>query len=277
MKIACVGDLCVDIYSNRDNLMLVGGNSILVAAAVRGSGMDSSFVGFVGEDEIGRVALQQLNDHGIDTSAVQIRPGKTAWTEVILENNDRIFQDEDLGVSKQFQLTDEAFSFIAGHDLIHFTAFTNWPTAPKEIPDYYTMVQQHTKRFQQTGLPLSVDFSDTHDEVLFESIKGLVTIAILSRSELTEAACRELAQELHQTYDFPLVVITRGDQGSIAYDGQDFYAQPCVKVEVVDPLGAGDSFAGSFLVAYLNKQPLPTCLQLAASYAAQVCTRFGGF
>lgn len=277
MRIACVGDLCMDIYSNRDNMMLVGGNSILVAAAIRNCGMNSSFVGNIGNDHVGEVALQQLNDHGIDTSCVKVMEGATAWTEIVLKNDDRIFQSEDLGVLRQFHLDNEALRYIAEHDMIHFTAFTNWPTAPTEIPNYYSMVHEHISHFHQMGIPLSVDFSDMHDEKLYEAAKDMLSVAILSRSDLTEEACMEQCRMLHSCYGFPLVIITRGDKGSLAFDGETFFVQPIVPVQVVDPLGAGDSFAGSFLTQYLQKKPIPDCLQFAAEYAAGVCTRFGGF
>jgi len=44
------------------------------------------------------------------------------------------------------------------------------------------------------------------------------------------------------------VIVKKGEHGVIAYDGKDFLMLPSFPVEeVVDPTGAGDSFAGAFM------------------------------
>lgn len=43
------------------------------------------------------------------------------------------------------------------------------------------------------------------------------------------------------------VIVKKGEHGAMMYNGQDFFSVPANKVEkVVDPTGAGDSFAGAF-------------------------------
>ena len=277
MKIACVGDVCVDIYTNRENMMLVGGNSVNVAVAVKNCGVESSYIGNVGEDPAGKLVVEELKSRGVDVSHVTALPGETAWTEILLQNNDRIFQREDIGVLRQFQLTEDSMEFIATHDLVHFSAFTNWPTAIREMPAYYGMVQHYARRFHQMGLPLTVDFSDMDEERLFSLLHGLVDIAILSRSELTLEECKDFAKKLFDRYQYGFIVVTRGKQGSLAYDGTDYSYAFCGEVEVVDTLGAGDAFAGAFLACYVQGGAIPHCLEEGARYADQICTRFGGF
>ena len=45
------------------------------------------------------------------------------------------------------------------------------------------------------------------------------------------------------------MVVTRGEKGSMAYDGEKFYYGGIVPCEVVDTMGAGDSFIAGFLYA----------------------------
>ncbi|MCZ6553024.1 MAG: PfkB family carbohydrate kinase, partial [SAR324 cluster bacterium] len=61
-----------------------------------------------------------------------------------------------------------------------------------------------------------------------------------------EAAAREFAE----AHGVPLVVLTLGDQGSLAFDG-NLLRQPAFPSEPLDRIGAGDAFAAGFLHGWL--------------------------
>jgi ribokinase len=65
------------------------------------------------------------------------------------------------------------------------------------------------------------------------------------------AAARELADS-----GPPLVVIKNGKDGAFVYDrySGDWFIQPAQTGKVVDTTGAGDSFCGGFMAAYLQNQ-----------------------
>ena len=50
------------------------------------------------------------------------------------------------------------------------------------------------------------------------------------------------------------------------YDGTDFYTQPPKLVEAVDTLGAGDSFAAAFLLAWLKRNGLKGLLDFCNDF-----------
>ena len=51
---------------------------------------------------------------------------------------------------------------------------------------------------------------------------------------------------------FEVGSLTMGAEGSLAWAGEDRHEQPAERLEGVDTTGAGDAFAGAFVVAYLN-------------------------
>ena len=57
-----------------------------------------------------------------------------------------------------------------------------------------------------------------------------------------------------------VVVVTRGEAGSIAYDGKEFYTYGIVPVDVVDTMGAGDSFIAGFLYAICAGKTIPEAM-----------------
>jgi fructoselysine 6-kinase len=74
-----------------------------------------------------------------------------------------------------------------------------------------------------------------------------------------------------------VVVVTRGEQDALAYDGQRVYQQEVIETDVVDTLGAGDAFAARFLVEYLDGTPIADGLGAAAESAAETCGHYGAF
>jgi ribokinase len=77
-------------------------------------------------------------------------------------------------------------------------------------------------------------------------------------------------------YGPELVIVTLGADGAAAVtrDGTIIEAS-ALPVDVVDTTGAGDSFVGSFLAAWLNDCPLPQALALACAAGSLQVTRFG--
>jgi fructoselysine 6-kinase len=65
--------------------------------------------------------------------------------------------------------------------------------------------------------------------------------------------------------------------GSLVFDGEHWWRQRALPVEVVDTTGAGDSFAAGFLSAFARRLPLPECLESGAAAAAETCQHRGGF
>jgi sugar/nucleoside kinase (ribokinase family) len=76
--------------------------------------------------------------------------------------------------------------------------------------------------------------------------------------------------------EVPLVVVKMGEQGAIAQRGQERVSSPAVKVDFVDPVGAGDSFDAGFLSQYIRGVDLRTCLKSGNVAGALSTTQPGG-
>jgi sugar/nucleoside kinase (ribokinase family) len=74
----------------------------------------------------------------------------------------------------------------------------------------------------------------------------------------------------------PLLVIKLGEQGAMALRGRERFQSDAVKVDLVDPVGAGDSFDAGFLAQYLQGADLQTCLASGNLAGAFSTTMAGG-
>ena len=85
------------------------------------------------------------------------------------------------------------------------------------------------------------------------------------------AACRALIDR----YALRLVILTKGADGSEVITADEVIPQPAGEAQVVDTVGAGDSFTAAFVVAYLRGKSLSDAQRQASDTAAYVCSRKG--
>jgi len=74
----------------------------------------------------------------------------------------------------------------------------------------------------------------------------------------------------------PIVVLTRGGDGATVYEGRDTFDVRALDVPVVDPTGAGDTFAAAFLLALGRGEDARDAARLATAAAAIAVQGTGG-
>lgn len=81
--------------------------------------------------------------------------------------------------------------------------------------------------------------------------------------------------EFRKKYHVQTICVTRGENGAIVWHDYEFYEHPGCKADVVDTVGAGDSFLATFINGLLNKQPLADVLARACAVGAYVTGKRG--
>jgi sugar/nucleoside kinase (ribokinase family) len=73
-----------------------------------------------------------------------------------------------------------------------------------------------------------------------------------------------------------LVIITRGEKGSVAIYGEEIIENDIQKnLKIVDLTGAGDLFAAGFLHGYINKLSTKQCLEKGTEMSSKVIQQIG--
>ena len=72
-----------------------------------------------------------------------------------------------------------------------------------------------------------------------------------------------------------MVVITKGKEGGIIYDGKEIISYPAFKVEAVDSNGAGDVFHGAFAFAVQKGYNYHKAAIFSSAVSALKCTKMG--
>ena len=261
MRIACLGDNCIDYYDDTQQAF-PGGNPVNVAVYSRCLGHNASYIGAVGNDRYGELMLRTLSDKGVDTSHVHVESGNTAISHVTILNGDRVFGDYDEGVMKDFQLSDADIDFICTHDLA--------------VTALWGHCEHVLETIQARGIPTAYDAADRPSDSPAKIAVAHSTVFFFSDDSSDEPMLREKLENLHRQGP-DVVVATRGSKGSMAYDGREFCLQDVMPCRVVDTMGAGDSFIAGFLAARLKRLPLKACMESGAKNAAAVISYHGAW
>ncbi|MEH7119534.1 PfkB family carbohydrate kinase [Neobacillus vireti] len=265
MRLIAVGDNVVDYYEDREE-MFPGGNAVNVAVFWKRYGVEEvSYIGIIGNDEEGEHIVQSLVEEQIDVSRVRKVFGASGEAVVALdEQGDRKFVGSNKGgVQSQVKLNfaDSELAFISSFQLLHTSVFSH---LEKELP----LLKQY--------IDISFDFSTNYEESYLELVCPHIKYAIFSGGELTHEECEALIARVHQL-GTPNIIVTRGSAGSLFSDSKKVYSQGIIETDVVDTLGAGDTFVAIFLKEYAANGNAQEAMEKGAAAAAETCQRFGAF
>lgn len=173
---------------------------------------------------------------GVDISHVHTKHGVTAQTQVELHDNDRVFGDYTEGVMADFALSEEDYAWLAQYDIVHAAI---WGHAEDAFPQLHA-----------AGKLTAFDFSDKWDSPLWQTLVPHLDFAFASAPQEDETL--RLKMKAIVARGAGTVIVTLGENGSIARDGAQFWRQAPEPVTVIDTMGAGDSFIASSFAAGLR-------------------------
>ena len=234
---------------------------------------DVRVIAVVGED-FGRRQEEVFQSHKIDTRGIEHTAGKSFfWEGSYLENlNEAKTHNTELNVFAAFEpkipesYRDSEFLFLANID----------PVLQRRVREQMPDVKL------VAGDTMNYWIKD-HRAALDEVLKGLDFLLINDTEAKMLAANNNLAQAARAVLALgpKTLVVKHGEYGATLFHGTRIFKAPALPLEeVVDPTGAGDSFAGGFF-GYLASQPeqTPETFRRAMFYGSVMgsfaCERFG--
>lgn len=252
MKLCTVGDNCIDYYLPAKEAF-PGGNAVNVAVYFKRLGGESSYIGAVGTDDFGRIMIEAMRGKGLDLSHLHVDEGTTAVTTVQMKGGERLLGDYDEGVMEHFALRPEDLDFIAAHDMC-MSAF--WGHSYHVFPE-----------IKRRGVLTAYDFSTRADHPSVREYLSSIDYAFFSGEGLSEAEAERKMREL-QALSGGTVIFTLGEAGSLSYDGQTVRRMGIIPCEVVDTMGAGDSYIAGYLHGVLEGLDPEACMRRGAENSA---------
>jgi sugar/nucleoside kinase (ribokinase family) len=180
-----------------------------------------------------------------------------------------------LGVTETLSTAELNKSALQQADYIYLEGFlAAQPTALKAA-------LQTRDMGQHAGVNIAISLSDPF---ITEHFRGELTQLLATGVDLlfcneTEALSfttkSTLADALGQLRQFAKrIIITRGVQGSLIDDGQQSWHIPAIRTSVIDTVGAGDTYSGTFIYALCQQYDFVTAAHMATYAATQIIGKF---
>jgi fructokinase len=109
-------------------------------------------------------------------------------------------------------------------------------------------------------------------------VKDKIDITFANEQEITSLI---EAKDFSEVVDFSkqlnkLIVITRGEKGAVAINGEEIFESDVKKnLKIIDLTGAGDLFAAGFLHGYINEFETKECLEKGTEMSSKVIQQIG--
>ena len=175
-----------------------------------------------------------------------------------LDGLERIHGEYIEGVLENITFDKEDIEFAASHDLVH-SAF--WGKADKVL-----------NKIKEKGALVSFDYATKYDSDLVDNTSYYVDFGFFSFKEDNDFVRSFLKKMV--TTGMKIAVATFGEDGSLAWDGKEFYRCGIYQTKVVNTVGAGDSFIAGFLYGVLLGKSVDECLKEGAKISAKVVSVF---
>lgn len=236
----------------------IAGAESNVAIALARLGFRVGWISWLGADELGEAVLARVRAEGVDTA--QVRRLGDAPTGLCLR--ERL----PTGVSVYYYRQGSAASrmgpgafdpaYLDGARVLHVTGIT-----PALSPSCRELTLWATAAARQRRLRVSFDvnyrsklWDPQSARALLAELLPQVDVVFVSAEEaetLWGASDVELLRRLSAQYGCAEVVLKCGERGAVALIDGERWEAPAFRVEVRDPIGAGDAFAAGYIAASL--------------------------
>jgi len=260
----------------------IGGSELNVACLLARLGRQTAWVSRLPEGPLGRIVDGEARRHGVDMShvkRVEARQGLMFFEAGPQPRNARVIYDRKNSAAAGMTIDDADWpALIAASERVHLSGIT-----PALSETCKALVLGVAALAGGAKKPLSYDlnFRSTlttpkEAEAVLAAVAPHLELLVLAERDaqqvlgFTEAGER-LAEAITVRYGAPLVALTRppgADTGDLFLANGTFRCAPRYPVEIVDRIGAGDSFVGGLIHGLLDGD-LDKAIRLAA-YAGAV-------
>jgi sugar/nucleoside kinase (ribokinase family) len=245
-----------------DASLTIGSSSAIFACGIARLGMKVAFIGVVGRDVFGSFMLDSLIANGIDVSNVITDDNQRTGLSVLLNRQDDraiLTYPGTIPALRGEQVSD---ALLGRTRHLHVASYFLQTGLKPGLSELF-------RRARRQGASISLDPNWDPDEKWSGVLELLPLIDVLlpnqaeaqalTHSSTLEKAIIDLAAQV------PILAVKMGHEGGLAYQGDYLVQVPALFLNVVDTIGAGDSFDAGFIYGYLKGWNLERCLKLGVT------------
>ncbi len=246
-----------------------GGNTATALVAVSRLGSQAAYCGVLGEDELSRFSIAELDREGVDTSVIIKKNGAKPFSAIVIVD-----------------MTDGKRSILFSNEGVT-------EPIPDEVPE--TLIASSGVLFidhqacniglhaailaKKRNIPVIVDLEgDPHSNLVkLISLVDHLIVGIDFAQKLTgKSEIEEIMTSLNRQ-DHAACVVTAGDKGCwFCEHGLETQYFPALSISAIDTTGCGDVFHGAYAAAISRGETVRDAVQFATVAAGLKATQPGG-
>ncbi len=247
-------------------------------------GSSVGFIGVIGDDDFGKVAVDKFETDNVDISSLRKSDEYTTGTSFVsyFEDGSRKFLFHlNHAAAGQLSAQDIDSSYISNGEFLHIAGSTL--SINESCKD---AIYEAVDIASENGLKITYD-PNIRPELLEESTVREVSEPILESCDFllpNEEEIMNLSDEQEVSacveefldYSMEAVIVKRGANGAKIYSQNKELDVSSFQVEEIDPTGAGDSFDAGFVHSIIEDKNLEEAVKFANAVGALAVTERGG-
>jgi fructokinase len=237
-------------------------------------GEEVGFVGKISNDEFGNKYEEGLKKENVEYLYSKKKEELPTGTCLILVTPDsERTMCTFLGTAGKINEDDVDPDVIKKSEIIFLEGYLWDEGEPKKAFD------KAINNANKVAMSLSDQFCvDRHKPHFLDLVKNKLDITFANEQEITSLI---EAKNFEEVINFSkllnkLLIITRGEKGAIAINGDEVVESDIQKnLKIIDLTGAGDLFASGFLHGYINKLSTKECLEKGTEMSSKVIQQIG--
>lgn len=258
--------------------MQCGGSAANTVIALSQFGGKGYYCCKVGDDELGRFFMADLQEAGVNNNLQvnRLEAGITGKCLVMVTDDAERTMNTFLGITQNFSVQEVNEAAIKDSSYLYIEGYLIPSPNGKEA-------MLHAKKIaEDSGTKVALTFSDpsmvkyfspAFDDIIGPSVDLLFANeeeAMLFTKKSTLAEAREELKKAAKHF-----VITQGKNGAMVFDGDTFIDIEPYATKAIDTNGAGDMFAGAFLYGITNGHSYASSAKLASMASSRIVSQFG--
>lgn len=264
-----------EIFAGKMKLAL-GSSTAIFASNASSLGANVAFLGAVGNDSFGRFVISSLQEKGVGTSGVLLKKDEATGLTVVMNYGDDRANVTFPGAMLHFGLKDIDPEMVAEARHVHISSIFLQPRLLGDLPQILRLIKSK-------GCTISLDTQWDPSErwaMDYREVLPLIDVFMPNEKEvmcLTHTKSLDAAIDAIKEY-MNVAVIKMGSKGSLLVkkDGSRSFIPAFLNTDVVDAIGAGDSFNSGFIASMVKGLPLEECQHNGNLTGAVNTTAAGG-
>ncbi len=234
-------------------------------------GLETAFIGHVGQDETGDFFEEDMRAAGIKPFLFRSDSPSGIANALITSDGERTFATY-LGAAIELSDTHMSPELFKGYDVLYVEGY---------MVQNEPMLVQAMKLAKQEGLKIALDLAsynvvEDNLELLKRLLTDYVDIVFANAEEAKAFTGKEAEEALNILSEYcEYAIVKLGAQGSLIKFGDEVAKIGVIDVKPIDTTGAGDLFAAGFLYGYAKNWSLENAGKLGALLSGRVIEIIG--